>query len=144
MATLSITETDEGRKVTGYLAGDNSWLLPGEEIIRIEFVHASGLPLPSYADMPYYGSTTYVAWTSYNPMVGSGPHTLVMNKYVKLTPEVTNYLIPEYLRPGFKSPVDSSLTSKSKTGGKSISYKPKSGRNCANGYRKINGMCVKQ
>jgi hypothetical protein len=39
---------------------------------------------------------------------------------------------------------DPSLTSGSQTRGKSKSYKPKAGHNCAKGYRKINGMCVKQ
>ncbi len=39
---------------------------------------------------------------------------------------------------------DPSLTSGSQTRGKSNSYKPKAGHKCAKGYRKINGMCVKQ
>jgi hypothetical protein len=43
-----------------------------------------------------------------------------------------------------QSRVGGSLPSKPKTRGKKISYKPKQGARCAPGYRKINGMCVKQ
>ena len=43
-----------------------------------------------------------------------------------------------------QSRVGRSLPSKPKTRGKKISYKPKQGARCAPGYRKINGMCVKQ
>ena len=43
-----------------------------------------------------------------------------------------------------QSGVGGSLPSKPKTPGKKISYKPKQGVRCAPGYRKINGMCVKQ
>ena len=42
------------------------------------------------------------------------------------------------------SRIDASLTSASKTRGNNNSYKPKQGARCAPGYRKINGMCVKQ
>ena len=43
-----------------------------------------------------------------------------------------------------QSGVGGSLPSKPKTPGKNIIYKPKQGVPCAPGYRKINGMCVKQ
>ena len=137
---LSIQETDEGRKITGYLAGDNSWLLPGEEIIRFEMIQAYNLPLPNFADMPFYGSTQYIACTSYKPLIMSGPHTLVMKDYVK---SVTSTNSSDLLV-GSKSPVGRSLTSKPKTGGINRSYKPKKGARCAPGFRLLNGICVKQ
>lgn len=64
---------------------------------------------------------------------------IVARKYV---PYVA-YVKPD-LGVSNESRVDRSLTSRSKTRGKSKSYKPKQGARCATGYRKINGMCVKQ
>jgi len=64
---------------------------------------------------------------------------VVVRKYVPYVP----YVKPD-LGVSNESRVDRSLTSKSKTRGKSKSYKPKQGARCATGYRKINGMCVKQ
>lgn len=43
-----------------------------------------------------------------------------------------------------QSRIGSSLSSKPKTRGKKISYRPKPGERCFPGYRKVNGMCVKQ
>jgi hypothetical protein len=141
---LSIEETENGRKVTGYLAGDNDWLLPNEKIVKTETHFPSNLPLVNY-DTPYWGAVTYVAYTEW---VNVSPvHTNPTG--VNVSSAFTVHSDTGYNSLGTVThfteivPVGSSLTSKPKIGG-TRKYKPKKGRKCARGYRLVGGMCVKQ
>lgn len=141
--TLRIEETEEGRKITGYLAGDNSWLLPNERVIRTEMYYPYDLPVVNF-DTPYWGAVTYVAYTEFLPQLEGGPsgiHAKDMNLSFTIS---SNPSLPNYGNSGRNTvTVGSSLTSKPKIRGNS-SYRPKKGVRCAPGFREINGMCVKQ
>jgi hypothetical protein len=142
--TLRIEETENGRKVTGYLAGDNDWLLPNEKIVRSEVYYPSDLPLVNY-DQPYWGATTYVVYTEWIPEapVTSGVHARDMNLSFTVASDTRYNSLGTVTHFTEIVPVDSSLTSKSKIGG-TRKYRPKKGARCVTGFRLIDGMCVKQ
>ena len=141
---LSIQETENGRIVTGYLAGDNDWLLPNEKIVKIETHFPYDLPIINF-DTPYWGAVSYVAYTEWIPQapVTSGVHARDMNLSFTVASDTRYNSLGTVTHFTETVPVGSSLTSKPKTGG-ARKYRPKKGARCATGYRLIDGMCVKQ
>ena len=140
---ISIQETENGRIITGYLAGDNDWLLPNEKIVKSETYFPHDLPLVNY-DTPYWGATTYVIYTEWIPEapVTGGVHARDMNLSFTVASDTRYNSLGTVTHFTETVPVGSSLTSKPKIGG-ARKLQAEKGARCATGYRLINGMCVK-